>query len=238
MKRTDWPHSNSPHEMLYALFKAQICGRKLRLFACACCRSVWHLLHDSRSREGVELAEACSDGLVSDEQALNGFPSANAVYENVWPSSQTNVTGANLEASRAVSVALLNYALPDNAYRCGAVASEHAITAAGLAGEIRAVAEDVARRFQAEVLRCIFGNPFRRRVLKSKWLTPNAVALARTAYDQRSEPSGLLDPVRLAILADALEEAGCDDAEVLAHCRGPGPHVRGCWVLDLVLSKK
>jgi hypothetical protein len=46
-----------------------------------------------------------------------------------------------------------------------------------------------------------------------------------------------LDTVRLAVLADALEEAGCADADLLVHLRGPGPHARGCWVLELLLGK-
>jgi hypothetical protein len=61
--------------------------------------------------------------------------------------------------------------------------------------------------------------------------------LARSAYEERTLPAGALDAGRLAVLADALEEAGCDDAEVLAHLRGPGPHVRGCFALDWVLGK-
>ena len=63
------------------------------------------------------------------------------------------------------------------------------------------------------------------------------VALAQAAYDQRTLPAGHLDPARLAVLADALDEAGCTDADVLNHLRGPGPHVRGCWAVDLLLGK-
>ncbi len=61
--------------------------------------------------------------------------------------------------------------------------------------------------------------------------------IAKAAYDQRQMPSGALDRFRLGVLADALEDAGCTDAELLGHLRGPGPHVRGCWALDLVLGK-
>jgi hypothetical protein len=63
------------------------------------------------------------------------------------------------------------------------------------------------------------------------------VALARAAYDQRELPAGTLDPARLAVQADALEEAGCTDADILNHCRRPGVHVRGCWAVDLLLGK-
>jgi hypothetical protein len=61
--------------------------------------------------------------------------------------------------------------------------------------------------------------------------------LAEAAYAERTLPPGTLDPARLALLADALEDAGCTDGELLGHLRGPGPHVRGCWALDLVLGK-
>jgi hypothetical protein len=90
---------------------------------------------------------------------------------------------------------------------------------------------------QAALLRDIAGNPFRLVTLSPAWKTPQVVALAQAAYDQREIPSGTLDPVRLAVLADALEEAGCTDPELLGHLRSPCPHVRGCWVVDLLLGK-
>jgi len=90
-------------------------------------------------------------------------------------------------------------------------------------------------RAQAAFLRDIF-SPFHPIVLDPAWLTPTVVALARAAYDERQLPSGELDRDRLLILADALEDAGAD-AELLEHLREPGPHVRGCWCLDLILGK-
>ena len=89
----------------------------------------------------------------------------------------------------------------------------------------------------AEFVRELFGNPFRRSVLDPVWRSSTVVALAQAAYDERSLTTGQFDPSRLGILADALEDAGCDNADILNHCRGPGPHVRGCWVLDLLLGK-
>jgi hypothetical protein len=73
------------------------------------------------------------------------------------------------------------------------------------------------------------------------WLSWNGGTvrhLAQAAYEERSLPSGELDTARLAVLADALEEAGCADAAILSHLRGPGPHVRGCWAVDLLLGKE
>jgi hypothetical protein len=80
------------------------------------------------------------------------------------------------------------------------------------------------------MLRCIFGNPFRPVVLDSRWITPTVEQLAKPIY-----ADGAFD--RLPILADALEDAGCDNADILNHCRQPAEHARGCWVVDLILGK-
>jgi hypothetical protein len=87
-------------------------------------------------------------------------------------------------------------------------------------------------RGASRLARCCLGPlPFRPAAVRPDWLTETAVALARAIYEERAFD-------RLPILADALEDAGCDDADILAHCRGDGPHVRGCWVVDLVLGKE
>jgi hypothetical protein len=84
---------------------------------------------------------------------------------------------------------------------------------------------------QATLLRDIFGNPFRPAALDPAWRTETVLALARGIYEERAFD-------RMPILADALQDAGCTDEDVLSHCRGPGPHARGCWVVDLVLGKE
>src|SRR5262249_53337128 len=83
---------------------------------------------------------------------------------------------------------------------------------------------------QCLLFRDIFGNPFRPIAPNPYWRTATAVALAEGIYADRAFD-------RLPILADALEDAGCDSAPPLAHLRGDGPHVRSCWALDLVLGK-
>ncbi len=93
---------------------------------------------------------------------------------------------------------------------------------------------------QAELVRDVFGNPFRAVRFDPDWLSwheGTIERLALAAYEERQLPSGELDGARLAVLADALEEAGCSDAEILGHLRNPGLHVRGCWAVDLLLSK-
>jgi hypothetical protein len=86
------------------------------------------------------------------------------------------------------------------------------------------------KRIRAALLREIFGNPFRPVTLDPSWLTSTVVALAEGIYADRAFD-------RLPILVDALQDAGCDNADILAHGRMDGPHVRGCWVVDLLLGK-
>jgi hypothetical protein len=93
-----------------------------------------------------------------------------------------------------------------------------------------ALIRQVAKRVQCGFIRDIF-NPFRPVTIDPTWSTLTVKHLAGAIYDDRAFE-------RLPILADALEEAGCTNADILAHCRGPGPHVRGCWVVDLVLGKE
>ena len=92
------------------------------------------------------------------------------------------------------------------------------------------------QRWQAALVRDLFGNIFHPVNLAPAWRTPTAISLARAASEKRNLPSGELDPDRLAVLADALEDAGCTNLDLLGHLRGPGPHVRGCWPVDLLLE--
>jgi hypothetical protein len=99
----------------------------------------------------------------------------------------------------------------------------------------------VSLPIQTGILHDIFGNPFHPITISPAVLTWNdavVVRLAQSAYDERHLPGGTLDNTRLLILADALEETGCTDTDILAHLRSPGPHVRGCWVVDMLLSKE
>ena len=84
---------------------------------------------------------------------------------------------------------------------------------------------------QHRLLDDIFGNPFRPVVFEPSWRTSTAVAVAYGIYEERAFD-------RMPILADALEDAGCDNEDILNHCRQPGEHVRGCWVVDFVLGNK
>jgi hypothetical protein len=82
-----------------------------------------------------------------------------------------------------------------------------------------------------QTLRDIFGNPFRPVAFDPRWRTSDVVGVARAIYDDKAFE-------RMPILGDALMDAGCEDEQVISHCRGDGPHVRGCWVVDLILEKE
>ncbi len=80
------------------------------------------------------------------------------------------------------------------------------------------------------IVRDIFGNPYRPVVTNPAWLTSDVVNLAKAIYDEQAFD-------RMVKLADSLKQVGCDQPDILAHCTGKGPHVRGCWVIDLLLGK-
>jgi hypothetical protein len=84
---------------------------------------------------------------------------------------------------------------------------------------------------QVRFFRDIFGNPFRPVAFDARWRTGDVLGVARGIYEDRAFD-------RMPMLADALMDAGCDSDDILNHCRGDGPHARGCWVVDLVLGKE
>jgi hypothetical protein len=138
-------------------------------------------------------------------------------------------------------------AVVDSAREAAAVASAPAVWgeswAAGAPPVRRPWEERWAAFVEAEALLCrlvrdVFGNPFRPKPLvEPAWRGGLIATLAQAAYEDRKLPEGILRSDRLAVLADAVEEAGCTDAQLLGHLRGPGPHVRGCHALDALLGK-
>jgi hypothetical protein len=124
--------------------------------------------------------------------------------------------------------------------RC--IAGRHAWNAAPKTADRQAIeraALDAEARAQCGLIRDIFGNPFRQPPrLRPAWLTPDVSGLALAAYEERLMPTRQLDGARFAVLSDALEEAGCSEPEILQHLRAAGPHVRGCWALDLLVGNR
>jgi hypothetical protein len=114
--------------------------------------------------------------------------------------------------------------------RLGGLAADYAQDWAARSGE---------HQYAADLVRDLF-NPFRPVPLDPAWLAWHdglVIRLAQAAYQERHQPASTLDNARLAVLADALEEAGCTDPDILNHCRRSGVHVRGCWAVDLLLGK-
>jgi hypothetical protein len=233
MKEKEWLKETHPRPLLHHL-RHHHKRRQRRLFACACCRRVWTLLKDVRSREGVKVAEKFVDGEASKTDLQLAHHIARAAAWDLGcavmavPVQKRNTPWTRMKAAEAVVHA--------TASRGTADAVDDA--ADGSFVDLRQMAEE--RQAQADLLRDIFGNPFRAvRVAPAvlRWEGCTVRKLAEAAYEERSLPDGTLDTARLRVLADALEEAGCTETAVLNHLRGTGMHVRGCWVLDRVLSK-
>jgi hypothetical protein len=223
----EWLACTDPREML-AFLRGKASERKLRLFGVACCRRIWHLLGDGRSRHVVEVVERYEDGAASDEEMDEAAEAADDASEAITHS------GGGWSADTLARHAAAWLSAAD--YPVSQVASEVAAFAA------KASAAATEAHAQCQYARDIFGDPFRPPSLVPAvlaWNDATVVRLAQAAYDERDMPAGTLDNGRLAVLPDALAEAGCSDADILGHLwGGPGPHVRGCWVVDQLLGKE
>jgi hypothetical protein len=194
---------------LLASVQGRTSGRKLRLLAVACALRVLPLTRDEWTRYAVNLALRYAEGDLPD-----GPPGD--VYE-----------GYAAECDCIGEPGLYHSLHPDPfqaAYRMAECAAAHQGPATAQRGSPSGL---------ADLARDIFGNPFRPVPLDLAWRTPTVVQLAHAASDEDH-----LDPARLAVLSDALEDAGCTDTNLLTHLRSAGPHVRGCWALDLILGKQ
>jgi hypothetical protein len=227
MTEAEWLACTAPGPMLDFLGN-KASERKLRLYAAACCRQVWHFLCDERSRVAVEAAERYADGLLSEEERDAAFRAAcDASLEirrspDRWPET-------DLRLRRRRDPYQVNFAAFLAAFAAGSRAGEVSVHIRAEKSTPKVNLPDQPTRVR--LLRCIFGDPFRAIPADPAWVTPSVALLARVIYDDRAFD-------RLPILADALEEAGCAGATFLDHCRGPGPHALGCWVVDLILGRK
>jgi hypothetical protein len=227
MDEAAWREAIGP-EPLVAFLASSLSERKLRLFACACCRQVWHLLPDEKSRRAVAVAERYADGLVEQRERTaarasalqatraGGSVTGQAAWAPYWAAS-SSIRPVIWNASVAAAEALVRHAVR---HRVDAAAYNAARAAAALE--------------QAGLFRDLTGNPFRPVRIDSAWLTWNdrlVVRLAQAVYEESAFD-------RLPILGDALEDAGCTDADILTHCRAADSHARGCWVVDALLGQE
>jgi hypothetical protein len=216
MTEEEWLTCAAPQAMLEHL-RDKATARKLRLFACGQCRQLWSHLSSLRSRRAVEVSESFADGRAS----------------------QADLKKAWIKAAAFAEGFRKRFRLPAEATGWNSLPETHAVHfvvfASGEPCSHVAIYSDDSTAFVGDhwqrVFLDIFGNPFRPVSLDAEWLTSTVVALATGIYAERAFD-------RMPILADALQDAGCTNEDVLNHCRDTSlTHVRGCWVVDLVLGK-
>jgi hypothetical protein len=238
MTESEWLTATSPNALIdFLRDSGRLSPRQTRLFCVAVVRRVWPLLIDQRSRRAVELAERDPSRPLCEWTLMEGLvPTGGFTREAEQAAIDLTPTGdwVGWDVRRAAQAA-----------------------AEALAGQPRATAGDAAaaiamtgrermsgtawyweREHQCRLLRDLVPNPFR--VLPAttrSWLTPAVVKLAQRAYEDRLLPEGTFDLTRLRKLAQALVDAGCENGELVGHLRAAGPHVRGCWAVDLILGK-
>lgn len=220
MDEERWLACDDPYAMLQFVGSC-VSDRKLRLFAVACVRRASELFRMRESTEALDLAERWADGSASDAEVSLASEAMQEAYHFSDSTPADWAACLLLREGRAAASRVLPFAV------LSVMENEFGVIAPSPA--------DLKK--QAEILRELVANPFRSPLLAPFPLKhDHIVELAQDVYDHRL-PDGPLEPAHLVALADALEGAGCDNQEVLAHLREPGPHVRGCWALDLTLSK-
>jgi hypothetical protein len=231
MTEQEWLQGTDPKAMM-KFIRDRAGDRKLRLFACACLR---RLQLAEPSRKAVELAQRYVDGMAEAEERRRVAAAAAEEVEAARRYARAAITGwwddggeTSLEELQAAAVLVT---LTESALRA---ADEAFSTLDSVDGYYPVfMATKTKEQEQRLLLHDIFGNPFRPVAVASAWLAWNdgvTRKLAQAIYEERAFD-------RLPILADALEEAGCVNAELLNHCRQPAEHVRGCWAIDLLLGK-
>jgi hypothetical protein len=234
MTEQEWMAATDPKLMLeYLAGKAS--DRKMRLFAVACCRRIEHILPKVVLAErvgdclaAVAAAERYADGEASADDLRDASGGVDRLgdgwqpFQRIAEDDPASMSQVAFEAFQK----LLEGEWPrlENPDDPGHLTNE-----AWVEWEAIKVRELAA---QSSLLRDIFGNPFRRQLkMKKAWHTATVVTLARQMYESR-------DFSAMPILADALQDSGCNNEDILNHCRQPGEHCRGCWCVDLLLDKK
>jgi hypothetical protein len=213
----DWLTCTDPKPML-DFIQPRASERKLRLFLVACARLGWDRLPPGEMREAVEVAERYADGLATDDERQR-------LSNRMWsiPVEYGREVGGNWFTARPREDVSAYMAAMGAVGRmtCGRVTSRPTWESGAWTTGPR----------QPDLLRDIFGPlPFRSVAVSPQWFTDDVISPARRMYESR-------DFGAMPILADALQDAGCDSEDIFDHCRSEGPHCRGCWVVDLLLGK-
>jgi hypothetical protein len=225
MTEQEWLTAIDPH-YLFKKVHGFMFERKLRLFAIACCNRVSTLCNDSLAMNWLSVAEMYADGQAQKPQRQNAEGEAHrAGTVNGYLVVCTLHKRANEAASRSSSFsadAVARAAVPEFFESTKDTEKWSRVLRSERQKEFNA---------QADLLRDIFGNPFRPITLLPEWRTSTVLALATGIYEEKAFD-------RMPILADALGDAGCDNEEILQHCRSETVHTRGCFVVDLILGKE
>jgi len=217
------------------LFKERAAGeRKLRLVSGVCCRRLGHELGGKQYEQWIGMLEQLADGLIERKLLPDflrwGYPGSGATgHEIGGPPSAEEWAEAACRAAFAPSPTLGAAVDMDSGRTFPGSVPLYVALATTFPDPTQV---DAKLQDQVHLLHDIFGPlPFRDVLISPAWLTSDVIALARGIYDEKAFD-------RMPILADALQDAGCDNAEVLDHCRAANwEHVRGCWVIDLILGK-
>ncbi|WP_439627597.1 hypothetical protein [Gemmata sp.] len=214
MTEREWMAATDP-VLLLRWTAGQASDRQVRMFATACCWHAWPLIADPVSRLAIEVASRYAEGEANRAELEEA---RRTVTDWHYPAHLERMAARGVCEEQAEAVWVVS--------AVEQLLSLHEVERQS----IRASVGTVPTPRYTALYRDIFGNPFRPVAFAPDWRTSTAVALAREMYESR-------DFSAMPILADALQDAGCDSEEILNHCRGSGPHVRGCWVVDLVLGK-
>jgi hypothetical protein len=215
MTEVEWRTCTDPERMLEFIW-SRVSERKRRLFVCACCRYFWELL-PQKSRQAIEVAERCVEGLASDAERADLLEAAHQAVEDMVAEQRFQEAALATQARYAL--------LGPGPFASGVTRWET------LSHEVY-FPDGHGNPVRPGLVREVF-NPFQPVAVDLGWLTGNG-ARVRQVAEAIYQEGRFTD---LPILADALEEAGCTEHAILSHCHQASEHVRGCWVLDLILSK-
>jgi hypothetical protein len=221
MTETEWLEPQPDIHLMFnhlSELQPKASGRKTRLCMVAFCRAVWHLITDARSRHAIGVAERFADD----------------------PGLEGDVKAAAKVLPRRRDYSVPEKSAPEEAARCCTsrnwrfLLAELVRTPANLQlalGNGLGVTDPELVRSHAGLIRDVFGNPFRPISFSAEWRTSTTLSLGKAMYETR-------DFASMPVLSDALQDAGCGNEDILKHCRPDAPHVRGCWVVDLVLEQE